>query len=93
MTYLDNSNIPEEYKEQIAQLIESNDENNWNLVYELLKGFNKTILSEFAFECKFRVIMRKYSWQRMFETTYYQIRFYIDDRILMYYNNINHERI
>ena len=39
MTYLDKSNIPEEYKEQIAQLIESNDETNWELVCQLIKGW------------------------------------------------------
>lgn len=39
MTYLDNSNIPDEYKEQIAQLIESNDENNWELVRQLFVGW------------------------------------------------------
>ena len=30
--------IPDEYVDQILLLIQSNDENNWNLVYQLMRG-------------------------------------------------------
>lgn len=85
MTYLNNSNIPEEYKEQIAQLIESNDENNWDLVYELIKGFDISGLSKFGFMCQFRAILGKYRYQtHINDAIYYKVGFYLNNK---------HERI
>lgn len=39
MKFTDRSCIPEEYIDQITQLIESNDENNWDIVHQLFIGW------------------------------------------------------
>lgn len=57
--------IPDEYVDQILQLIQSNDENNWNLVYQLMCGFED--IDEWHTEYYFKTMMynyRKYLYDR-----------------------------
>ena len=57
--------IPDEYVDQILQLIQSNDENNWNLVYQLMCGFED--IDEWHIEYYFKRMMynyRKYLYEK-----------------------------
>ena len=51
--------IPDEYVDQILQLIQSNDENNWNLVYQLMCGFED--IDRFHTEYYFRKLIKNYN--------------------------------
>ena len=51
--------IPDEYVDQILLLIQSNDENNWNLVYQLMCGFED--IDQFHVEYYFKRILRNYN--------------------------------
>ena len=50
--------VPEEYHEQVIQLIESNNETNWTLLYHLLIGMYD---NEEEAEITFRRLMLDYS--------------------------------
>lgn len=70
--------IPEEYRQQVSDLIQSNNESNWNILYQLMIGFNNNKLSEFAVECYFRCLLNYYlmnyhSWKPNENNTVYHI--------------------
>lgn len=52
--------IPEEYREQIFSLVQSDDRDNWSLLYQLMVGLNNNKLSPFQLECYFRAILNQY---------------------------------
>lgn len=47
--------IPPEYEDKLLELIQSNDSNNWTLVYQLMKGFAD--IDEWNLDWYFRTIM------------------------------------
>lgn len=61
--------IPEEYEDQLLDLIQSNDELNWNLVYQLLKGFAD--VDEWHIEWYFRNILTNY---RRYSALHHEIK-------------------
>lgn len=50
--------IPPEYEDKILELLQSNDSNNWTLVYQLMKGFAD--IDEWNLDWYFRTIMDRY---------------------------------
>ena len=71
--------IPEEYTEHIFNLLQSNNVNNWKLIYQLFIGFDTGDSVISMADYYFLKMMRNYKYQSVGYRHYYELESFINN--------------